>query len=80
LKRISIEARSRESAEGFVTALDGFRRELVSNGEGYRVEIVIATSAEVGPILRALHGHLTASGCASTPVDLDGRRYMFHAY
>lgn len=75
-----IHAASRESAEGFCSALSGFGAKLVEGETGRcQVEIPVARSnRKILEALNALEAYVSSRGDGAARVDVDGRRYTLH--
>lgn len=81
MESLVIHAVSRESAEGFCSALagSGFRPKLVVGGDGHcQVEIPLGGSeTEIIDALNALEAHVSARGDPAR-LGLNGNRYTLH--
>ena len=81
MKTITIEARGRESALGFVTALEEFRPRLVETEAGdFHVAIdLTGTHIDVVALLTAIQQHVIDRDDGSAVVNLDQQMHTLHA-
>jgi len=79
MRTLTIEARSLESACGFVGALSAFDAKLIQEVDGYFVEVAIrGSNRRIMDVLNALEAYVTRREGGAAVVDLDGRRYTMH--
>jgi hypothetical protein len=78
VRKLTIEARSRESAAGFVEALSRFDARLVEDsGARWLVEVQIGeTDRETIVVLNAIEAHVTTRNEGPARVGLDGDSYL----
>ena len=74
-----IHAASRDSAEGFCSALSALRATLIQGENGrYRVEIPVDGDREILAVLSAIESYVCARADGPARLDLDGHRYTLH--
>jgi hypothetical protein len=80
MESLVIHAVSRESAEGFCSALSGFQAKLVEGEDGRcQVEIPVGRSnKEILEALGALEAYVSSRSDGPAQLDVDGRRYTLH--
>lgn len=80
MESLVIHAASRESAEGFCSALSGFGATLIEGENGrLQVEIPVEPSnKKILEALNALEAYVSSRGDGPARLDLDGRRYTLH--
>ena len=80
MRKLTIEAKSRESAYGFYTALKDFHPELIETKyRQYAVRIAVFPQTDVVAVLNALVDYMTDKGRSpAVVVALDDRRHTLH--
>ncbi len=80
MESLVVHAATRTSAEGFCSALSGFRATLIEAEDGrYQVEIPMGRSnREIIEALNALESYVSSRGDGPARVDVDGRGYTLH--
>ena len=75
MRKLTIEARSLESARRFLGALSDFKAELVEAGDTYLIPIELSNDAEIVSVLNAIENTVGRRSRGAAVLDLDGRRY-----
>jgi hypothetical protein len=79
MESLVIHAASRESAEGFCSALSGFHARLVEGENGSCHEVPVERSnKKILAALRALETYVSARADGPARLDVDGQRYTLH--
>ena len=80
MRTLTIEAKSRDSAERFYAAVKEFHPELVETGPGeFAVRIALDSERDVVAVLNALVDHMNERADGPAVVALDDRRHMLNA-
>ena len=79
MKILTIQGQSPESARGLVTALLGFKPELLELEDGsYSVAVTLGTDKAIVAGLDALKQYVTARGNGPARLELEGHTYTMH--
>jgi hypothetical protein len=80
MRSLTVDAKTRESADALYAALSAFRAEITGgDGDGYRVTVELRNDREVVSILDVLMRHVSDRSDGPARVGLDGRKYTLHA-
>lgn len=80
MRTLTIEAKSRDSADGFSTALKGFDPELVETEHGeFAVKVALSRETDVVAVLNALVDHVNKRADGAAVVALGDRRHTLKA-
>jgi hypothetical protein len=80
MRTLTIEAKSRDSADRFYAAVKEFDPELIETESGeFAVRIALDTERDVVAVLNALVDHMNERAEGSAVVALDDRRHMLNA-
>jgi hypothetical protein len=80
VQALTIKAVTLESAQGFLSGLDGFQAELLEAEDGsYLVEIALqGRDREIIAVLNALENYVSHRGEGPAEIGLAGRTYELH--
>jgi hypothetical protein len=79
MQLLTIDAASRESANGFLMALAAFEPKLVEAEGRYQVKVALSGSdRDILRVLRALEDHVTERGGGPAKVQFDEHSYTLH--
>jgi hypothetical protein len=80
MRTLTIEAKSRDSADRFYAAVEDFGPELVETQHGeFAVKIPLNRETDVVSVLNALIDHMNERADGPAVVALGDRRHMLHA-
>ena len=81
MQKLTVDASSKEVAQGLFSALAGFSPEIVGRADGgYQIVVALGgRDAQIIAILSALERHVTERGNGPAKIDLAGRSYTLHA-
>lgn len=76
---LTIHAASPETGHAMLSALSGFRAELLQSADGCQVVVTLGRDdAEITAVLSALEGYVTERAGGPARVELNGRPYVMH--
>jgi hypothetical protein len=80
MQTLTVKAKTRESAQGFLRGLASFKAELHEAEDGsYLIEIILGgPDCEIIAVLNALEDYVTNRGQEPAEVGLAGRTYELH--
>jgi len=80
MQTLTVKAKTRESAQGFLTGLASFNAELHEAEDGsYLIEIILGgPDCEIIAVLNALEDYVTNRSLEPAEVGLAGRTYKLH--
>lgn len=79
MEKLTIKARTAESAQSLYAALDEFQAEIVESEDGWRVEVELGRGdREIVDVLNAIERSITEREAGPAQIELDGRDYTMH--